>query len=144
MPKAKRKTEPGLTPRKIRGIVMKSGASGVAASVVAAVLSTPGVLSGMIGTSDADNLAQRHRETEYGFPPVTPQLSAEEMRGIKSELASNDATLNAVVASTDAEIERLKDLAAHPHATHLTQAAYAAPGPDVYAELATLLGITQA
>ncbi|MES1156650.1 MAG: hypothetical protein ABUL73_02615 [Alphaproteobacteria bacterium] len=141
MREAKKPKQPARADRKIRGTVIKSSASGVVLTVAAAVLATPGGLSGMIGTSVAGNI--HDREGEYGFPALTPQLSEEEMRGIQSELATSLGNLDTVRAATDGEIERLKVLAEHRGALRVTTAAYEPP-TDVYSELAALLQVTNA
>ncbi len=132
MAKAKR-SKPGRSARRVRGTVLSSGFTGVLAMIAGAVWLTPGGVDGLVGTSVAHDLPSHQRDPgDYGFPHGAPALTEGELRGIESELDQSIASMDAVRASTDAEIERMKALSDHAAVMPVT-------GAPRYDDLATLL-----
>lgn len=102
--------------REVRDTVVKSGLTGVAATVLAVTVFSPAGLGGMIGTSVASGLgldtASSPASDPYANLPAYPApLTAEELDDIRSQLARTAASLEITRAATEAKIERVRSIA---------------------------------
>jgi hypothetical protein len=96
--------------------VVKSGLTGVAATVLAAAIFSPAGLGGMIGTSLAlggeSNNSSNASQDPYSVLPAYPApLSAQELDTIHTQLAQSAASLEFTRAATNDRIERMRSLA---------------------------------
>src|SRR5262245_31381646 len=134
--------------REVRDTIVKSGLTGVAATVLAVTIFSPAGLGGMIGTSLASGFGQDPAATPADNPyanlPAYPSpLTAEEVSNIRGQLASTAAQMEFTRAATDAKIEQVRAIAMvdgavtftpmpAAHAPQLTQAApQPAAAPDL-------------
>lgn len=103
--------------REVRDTVVKSGLTGVAATVLAVTVFSPAGLGGMVGTSVASGLGldtDRERTAEDPFanlPAYPAPLTSEELDDIRSQLARTAASLEITRAATEAKIERVRSIA---------------------------------
>lgn len=101
--------------REVRDIIVKSGLTGVAATVLAVTIFSPAGLGGMIGTSLASGLGQdpnASAENPYANLPAYPSpLTPQEVSDIRGTLASTAAAMEFTRAATDAKIEHVRALA---------------------------------
>lgn len=103
--------------REVRDTVVKSGLTGVAATVLAVTIFSPAGLGGMIGTSVAsslglDNAASPAADDPYASLPAYPSpLSQDELSDIRGELARTTASLEITRAATEAKIEHIRSIA---------------------------------
>ncbi|HRP11347.1 MAG TPA: hypothetical protein PLK37_09965 [Terricaulis sp.] len=98
--------------REVRDTVIKSGLTGVAATVMAVAVFSPAGLGGMIGTSvasGAGNTAQAD-DPYANLPPFPAPLTSEEISDIRGQLASTAASLEITRAATEARIEQMRAL----------------------------------
>ena len=96
-----------------RETIIKSGLSGVAATVLAVAMASPAGLGGMIGTSLASGSDQAGgSEALAGLAPYPTPLTATELTDIRDRLADAEATLEAQRAGTDVHIEHMRALSA--------------------------------
>lgn len=98
-----------------RDTVVKSGMTGIAATVLAVTVFSPAGLGGLIGTSLASGLglssAPGADENVYAqLPPYAPPLTTEELSQIRGQIARTTASLAITRAATEAKIERLHEL----------------------------------
>ncbi|MBY0564083.1 MAG: hypothetical protein K2P58_07840 [Hyphomonadaceae bacterium] len=131
--------------REVKDIVVKSGLTGVAATVLAVTMCSPAGLGGMIGTSLASGFGgdpNSASENPYAnLPPYPAPLTNEEISDIRGQLASTSASMEITRAATNPRIERVRSLAmvdglvsfsAMPRATPapvVPQLAHATPTP---------------
>lgn len=118
--------------REVRDTVVKSGLTGVAATVLAVAAFSPAGLGGMVGTSSASGLGGdvgvAPADDPYANLPAFPApLTTEELQNIRGELARTAASLEITRAATEARIERIRGLAVDAH-----NGASFAPVPDEY------------
>lgn len=102
--------------REVRDIIVKSGLTGVAATVLAVTVFSPAGLGGMIGTSVAsglglDGASARANDPYANLPAYPAPLTSEELDDIRSQLARTAASLEITRAATEAKIERVRSIA---------------------------------
>ncbi len=98
----------------VRDTVVKSGLTGIAASILAVTVFSPAGLGGLIGTSLAfggDSNARRSDDPYALLPAYPAPLSEAEISSIQAELAQTSASLEITKAATDARIEHVRTLA---------------------------------
>lgn len=138
-----------------RDIVLKSGFTGVAATVLVVAICSPAGLGGMIGTSVASSLgfgAKSNADANtLHFSSAPSPLSTTELATIHQTLESSEAQIDNIRAATDSEIQYMRDIATAGHialaAPAAVHAAAASAHPSVVAsatfdphlELAALL-----
>lgn len=118
--------------REVRDTVVKSGLTGVAATVLAVTIFSPAGFGGLIGTSLASGFGgdanASSTEDPYASLPAFPSpLSATELENIRSELARTTASLEITRAATDDNIDRMRSLATGSGAVTYTPIPVAAP-----------------
>jgi hypothetical protein len=102
--------------REVRDTVVKSGLTGVAATVLAVTIFSPAGFGGMIGTSLASGFGldtnDATAEDPYAsLPPYPAPLTAQELSDIHNRLAQTTASLEITRAATEAKIEHIRSLA---------------------------------
>ncbi|MGH6949779.1 MAG: hypothetical protein ACREH4_02840 [Vitreimonas sp.] len=102
--------------REVRDIIVRSGLTGVAATVLAVTIFSPAGLGGMIGTSLASSFGHDPNaapaENPYANLPAYPSpLTPQEISDIRGTLASTAAAMEFTRAATDAKIEHVRALA---------------------------------
>jgi hypothetical protein len=102
--------------REVRDTVVKSGLTGVAATVLAVTVFSPAGLGGMIGTSVASGLGldastPAANDPYANLPAYPAPLTDEELNDIRGKLASTAASLEITRAATDERIERVRAIA---------------------------------
>ena len=102
--------------REVRDTIVKSGLTGVAATVLAVTIFSPAGLGGMIGTSLASGFGQDPNATPADNPyanlPAYPSpLTPQEISDIRGQLASTAAQMEFTRAATDAKIEHVRSIA---------------------------------
>ena len=104
--------------REVRETIVKSGLTGVAASVLAVAVFSPAALGGMIGVSVASGFGADTRngvEDPYAnLPPFPAPLSAQEISDIRMQLSATAASLELARAATEAKIEEMRRLTVTP------------------------------
>jgi hypothetical protein len=129
--------KPGDYGREVRDSVVKSGLTGVAATVLAVTIFSPAGFGGLVGTSLAsgfglDPNAAAANDPYANLPPYPTPLTVEELSEIHNTLARTNASLEITRAATAAKIERIRSIALSPGAVTFTaavpQAAQAPPG----------------
>ena len=98
-----------------RETVVKSGMTGIAATVLAVTVFSPAGLGGLIGTSLASSLGlsstSGSEDNVYAqLPPYAPPLTTQEISQIRGQIARTTASLEITRAATEAKIERLREL----------------------------------
>ena len=102
--------------REVRDTIVKSGLTGVAATVLAVTIFSPAGLGGMIGTSLASGFGQDPNaapaDNPYANLPAYPSpLTPQEISDIRGQLASTAAQMEFTRAATDAKIEHVRSIA---------------------------------
>jgi hypothetical protein len=102
--------------REVRDTVVKSGLTGVAATVLAVTIFSPAGFGGLIGTSLASGFGgdanASSAEDPYASLPAFPApLTAVELDNIRSDLARTTASLEITRAATDGKIEYIRSIA---------------------------------
>ena len=102
--------------REVRDTVVKSGLTGVAATVLAVTIFSPAGFGGMIGTSLASGFGidtnNATAEDPYAsLPPYPTPLTAQELSDIHDRLAQTTASLEITRLATEAKIEHIRSLA---------------------------------
>ncbi|HET9232170.1 MAG TPA: hypothetical protein VFO00_12845 [Vitreimonas sp.] len=102
--------------REVRDTVVKSGLTGVAATVLAVTFFSPAGFGGMIGTSLAsgfglDTTNATADDPYASLPPYPAPLTAQELSDIHNRLAQTTASLEITRAATEAKIEHIRSLA---------------------------------
>ena len=101
--------------REVRDIIVRSGLTGVAATVLAVTIFSPAGLGGMIGTSLASGAGHDpsgSADNPYANLPAYPSpLTPQEISNIRGTLASTAAAMEFTRAATDAKIEHVRALA---------------------------------
>ena len=104
--------------REVRDTIVKSGLTGVAATVFAVAVFSPAGLGGMIGTSVASGAGAStttSADDPYAnLPPYPAPLTSEEISDIRGQLASTAASLEITRAATEAKIEQMRALTIAP------------------------------
>jgi hypothetical protein len=99
----------------VRDTVVKSGFTGIAATVLAVTIFSPAGLGGMIGTSLASGATDPNvasSDNPYANLPAYPSpLTTEEISDIRGQLASTTASMEFTRAATEAKIEHVRSLA---------------------------------
>jgi hypothetical protein len=119
--------------REVRDTILKSGLTGVAATVLAVTLSSPAGLGGMIGTSLASGSGAEPVSADDPYanlPPYPAPLTATEVAQIRGQLAATAASLALTREATDDVIDRMRTIAANGQAApaaHTPQVATVAP-----------------
>lgn len=122
-----------------RDTIIKSGLTGVAATMLAVTIFSPAGFGGMIGTSLAlggnTSTTASAAEDPYALLPAYPApLSAQELDAIQVQLAQSAASLEFTRAATDERIERMRSLAVDAGELvtfESTRTAQAAPREDL-------------
>lgn len=114
--------------REVRDTIVKSGLTGVAATMLAVTIFSPAGLGGMIGTSVASGHADAAgADNPYaslaGYPAP---LTNSEISDLRGTLASNAAKLEFTHAATNDRVERVRAIAASGAAVRM-----GAPAPVV-------------
>jgi hypothetical protein len=107
--------------QEVRDTIVKSGLTGVAATVLAVTIFSPAGFGGMIGTSLAsgfglDSNRVAADDPYASLPPYPAPLSADELSNIRSQLARTTASLEITRAATEAKIEHIRRIALTPGA----------------------------
>lgn len=102
--------------REVRDTVVKSGLTGVAATVLAVTVFSPAGFGGMVGTSLAsgfglDTNSATAEDPYANLPPYPAPLSAQELSDIHTQLARTTASLEITRAATEAKIEYIRSIA---------------------------------
>ncbi len=99
--------------REVRDTVVKSGLTGVAATVLAVTVFSPAGFGGVVGVSSASNVGGlAGREDPYAdLPPFPSPLTGAELEAVQSELARTAASLEITRAATDARIDFIRSIA---------------------------------
>lgn len=102
--------------REVRDTVLKSGLTGVAATVLAVTIFSPAGFSGMIGTSLAsgfggDANASSIEDPYASLPAFPAPLSMVELETIRSQLARTTASLEITRAATEDRIQHIRSIA---------------------------------
>lgn len=116
--------------REARDTILKSGLTGVAATVLAVTLSSPAGLGGMIGTSSASGGVDSNAQSDAyaNLPPYPAPLTAAEVSEIRGQLAATAASLALTREATDDVIAHIRGIAASGASTvFATQAPLVAP-----------------
>lgn len=109
---AERSAEGYSYSREVRDTVVKSGLTGVAATVFAVTIFSPAGLGGLIGTSLASGGGGTPADDVYANLPAYPApLTSAEVSDIRGQLASTTASLEITRAATDARIEHIRSIA---------------------------------
>ncbi len=118
--------------REVRDTIIKSGLTGVAATMIAAAVFSPAGLGGMVGTSLASGLGSDPGvapvdDPYANLPAFRAPMSQEELSQIRGELAATAAAMEITRAATEAKVEHIRAIA-------LTDVDMPfAPVPDEYA-----------
>ena len=138
----------GSFEREVRDTVVKSGLTGVAATVLAVTVFSPAGLGGLVGTSlasgfGADTSASSAENPYANLPAYPAPLTAQDVSDIRGQLASTTAKMEFTRAATEARIEHVRAIAMTDgavtfapmpamHAPQLTQTAEApVPEPEL-------------
>lgn len=102
--------------REVRDTIVKSGLTGVAATVLAVTIFSPAGFGGMIGTSLASGFGNGNStaasDDPYANLPAFPApLSQEELSNIRGQLARTTASLEITRAATEAKLEHIRSIA---------------------------------
>ena len=126
--------------REVRDTVVKSGLTGVAATVLAVTIFSPAGFGGLIGTSVASSFGGNSNNTAasddpYASLPAFPApLSSEELSNIRGQLARTTASLEITRAATEEKLEHIRSIALSSGAVTF------APMPQQQAQLTGLRG----
>ncbi len=117
--------------REVRDTIVKSGLTGVAATVLAVTIFSPAGFGGMIGTSLASSFGNdasaAPADNPYANLPAYPSpLSTQEVSDIRGQLASTAAQMEFTRAATEAKIEHVRAIAVTDGAVTFS------PMPEVY------------
>lgn len=105
----------GSYEREVRDTIVKSGLTGVAATVLAVTFLSPAGFGDWVGASLASSFGSdssaRADDNPYANLPAYPApLSQQELSDIRGQLASTAASLELTRAATDARIEHFRSL----------------------------------
>jgi hypothetical protein len=122
--------------REVRDTVLKSGFTGVAATVLAVTVFSPAGLGGMIGTSVASGFGldsgKPNADDPYANLPAYPApLTQDELSDIRGQLARTAASLEITRAATEAKIEHVRSIALTDGLVTFARAPEAAPADNV-------------
>lgn len=135
-----------------RDTVVKSGVTGIAATVLAVTVFSPAGLGGLIGTSLASGFGLTPTgdpaENVYAqLPPYAPPLTPQEIDQIRGQIARTTASLELTRAATDEKIERLRELSLIEAAASVAPVSVAQVAPRMAVEVqseAPLAGVSAA
>lgn len=110
---SERRTDYG---REVRDTILKSGFTGVAATILAVTIFSPAGFGGMVGTSLASGLgldsSGASADDPYAnLPPYPAPLTAQELSDIRGQLARTTASLEITRAATEAKIDHIRSIA---------------------------------
>ncbi len=102
--------------REVRDTVVKSGLTGVAATVLAVTVFSPAGLGGIVGTSmasgfGADASAASTDNPYANLPAFRQPFSPQEISEVRGVLASTTAQMEFTRAATEARIEHIRTIA---------------------------------
>lgn len=100
--------------REVRDTIVKSGLTGVAATVLAVTIISPAGLGGMVGTSLASGAGADPAAAENPYaslPAYRSPLTADEVSEIRGQLASTAARMEITRAATEEKIEHVRQIA---------------------------------
>lgn len=101
----------------VRDTIVKSGLSGVAATVLAVTIFSPAGLGGMIGTSVAAGSGHSPASTALGdLAPFPAPITDVELADIRARLRDSAISLRTLRASTRDEIAHMRAIAARGNA----------------------------
>ena len=107
--------DPPIHNKDFRDTIIKSGFSGVAATVLAVTIWSPAGFGGIIGTSLASGFGfgpdANVNSATSGLPAFPAPVTKAELTEIRDRLAITTATLANVRAATDTEIEYVRTIA---------------------------------
>ncbi len=117
--------KPGDYGREVRDTVVKSGLTGVAATVLAVTIFSPAGFGGLVGTSLASGFGldpnTASADDPYAnLPPYPAPLTAEELADVHNQLARTTASLEITRAATDARVEHIRAIAVSGDAVTFT------------------------
>lgn len=100
----------------VRDTIVKSGLTGVAATVLAVAVFSPAGFGGMVGTSVASGFggeaSNASADDPYAVLPAFPApLTSDELSAIQTQLAQTAVSLEITRAATDDKIEHMRTLA---------------------------------
>jgi|CXWL01.1.fsa_nt_gi hypothetical protein len=109
----------------MRDTIVKSGLTGVAATMLAVTIFSPAGLGGMIGTSLASGAAAdpnaASADSVYANLPAYPApLTDSELSDIRGQLARTTASLEITRAATEARIEHIRSISLREGAVSYT------------------------
>lgn len=119
--------------REVRDTILKSGLTGVAATVLAVTIFSPAGFGGMVGTSLAsgfglDPNAATADDPYANLPPYPAPLTVEELSDIHNQLARTTASLEITRAATEAKMEFMRSIAVTEDAVTFAPMPSAQPG----------------
>lgn len=111
--------------REVRDTVVKSGLTGVAATVLAVTIFSPAGFGGLVGTSLAsgfglDPNTASANDPYANLPPYPAPLTADELADIHNQLARTTASLEITRAATDDRVEHIRSIAMNGDAVTFT------------------------
>jgi hypothetical protein len=118
--------------REVRDTIVKSGLTGVAATMLAVTIFSPAGFGGMIGTSLASGLGidpnVAPADDVYANLPAYPSpLSLDEVAEIQGQLSRTSASLELTRAATQARIDHIRTIALSEGVVTFTPMPQAAP-----------------
>lgn len=118
--------------REVRDTIVKSGLTGVAATMLAVTIFSPAGFGGMIGTSLASGLGidpnVAPADDVYANLPAYPSpLSIDEVAEIQGQLSRTTASLELTRAATEARIDHIRTIALSEGVVTFTPMPQAAP-----------------
>ncbi len=118
--------------REVRDTIVKSGLTGVAATMLAVTIFSPAGFGGMIGTSLASGLGMDPNvapaDDVYANLPAYPSpLSIDEVAEIQGQLSRTSASLELTRAATEARIDHIRTIALSEGVVTFTPMPQAAP-----------------
>lgn len=131
----------------VRDTIVKSGLTGVAATVLAVTIFSPAGFGGMIGTSLAssfggDSGASNAQDPYSRLPAYPTPLSSDEINTIQTQLAQTAASLEFTRAATDDNIDQLRSLSITNGVVSFSQAPVHVPAPTQVARVNEELRLT--
>lgn len=98
----------------VRDTIVKSGLSGVAATVLAVTIWSPAGLGGMIGTSLASgDSSSPVSDAVGGLAPFPAPITEVELRDIRAKLHDSAVSMRTLRESTNGEIAHIRAIARH-------------------------------
>jgi hypothetical protein len=134
--------------REVRDTIVKSGLTGVAATMLAVTIFSPAGFGGMIGTSLASGLGidpnVAPADDVYANLPAYPSpLSLDEVAEIQGQLSRTTASLALTRAATEARIDHIRSIALSEGVVTFTPMPQAAPVQTARVEEALRLSLSE-